>query len=365
MATSSADASEPAGPARLRHPALLIFLLGGVLGAALNLGVSCAAHLWKGWNPLLSVFLGTLANEIFHYLYYSVVFVNQEVRWRMKAPALLVLYLAVAGVSSGLLWIFLKAGLSFVPGVVSVLVVLSAANALLNRIVTLASSRLAMVEYLEMEESYYDDHTDAGKVGKFRAWFHGSRFVRLTRFVEEHFRTGMAVADLGCGNCRWNTLHLPVTGVDLNEKMLGWAVRNRHLRDYRVCTDLARTGLPDGAFDIVVMSETLEHLLHLEEVLAEVRRILKPDGVFLITVPYDFFLSPFFILFNLHCVYQGYVKGSRYHKFRCGHINHFTRRRLRRLLEENGFRMAREFVVNGLTLYASAGKAARGDHGAA
>src|SRR6185503_16774210 len=67
MATSSADASEPAGPARLRHPALLNCVLGGVAGAALNLGVSCAAHRWKGWSPLLSVFLGTLANEIFHY----------------------------------------------------------------------------------------------------------------------------------------------------------------------------------------------------------------------------------------------------------------------------------------------------------
>ncbi|HEV3026650.1 MAG TPA: methyltransferase domain-containing protein, partial [Planctomycetota bacterium] len=116
-------------------------------------------------------------------------------------------------------------------------------------------------------------------------------------------------------------------------------------------------GLPEAAFDLVVMSETLEHLLPLGAVLAEVRRVLKPQGVFLITVPYDFFLSPFFILFNLHCVFQGYVRGSRYHKYRCGHINHFNKRRLRRLLEEHGFRMTRVFVVNGMTLYAAAEKA--------
>ena len=94
-----------------------------------------------------------MVNELFHYLYYSVVFVNQEVRWRMGAPSLLVLYLVMAGVSAGLLWVFLKVGLTFVPGVVAVLVLLSLGNALLNRIVTLASSRLAEIEYLEMEES--------------------------------------------------------------------------------------------------------------------------------------------------------------------------------------------------------------------
>lgn len=346
----------PAPPVRLKHPGILVFLLGGFSGAALNLAVGCAVHLWKGGDPLLAIFLGTLANELFHFVYYSLVFVNEEVRWRMKPWALILLYVVVAAASSGLLAILLRLGLSFLPAAATVLVLLSLANGLLNRIVTLASSQLAEVEYLEMDESYYDDSTQAGKVGRFRAWFHRSRYVRLTRFVEEHFRADMRIADLGCGNCWWNTSGLPVTGVDINEKMLSWALRNGRIRDYRVCRDLSRTGLPDAAFDIVVMSETLEHLLPLREVLAEVRRILKPDGVFLITVPYDFFLSPWFILFNVHCFWQGYFRGSRYHRYRCGHINHFTKRRLRRVLGEDGFRLTRLFVVNGMTLYASAEK---------
>lgn len=365
METPHPDPSVPPAATRLKHPGFLVFLLGGLAGGALNVGVACGARFGLRLDPLLSVFLGTLANELFHYLYYSVVFVNQEVRWRMTAPWLLLLYLAVAAASAGLLWVLLKLGLTFIPGVLTVLVILSAGNGLLNRMVTLASSRLAEIEYLEMEESYYDSHTDAGKVGKFRAWFHRSRFVRLTKFVGENFREGMLVADLGCGNCWWNTSQLPVTGVDINEKMLQWAKRNQRVRDYRVAADLSKTGLPDSTYDLVVMSETLEHLLPLREVLAEVRRILKPDGKFLITVPYDFFLSPFFILFNLHCFFQGYIRGSRYHKFRCGHINHFTKRRLRRLLAENGFRVTREFIVNGLTLYASAERAPDGSHGAA
>jgi SAM-dependent methyltransferase len=354
MTSNSGEASPPAASGRLKHPFILVFLLGGILGAGLNLGVSIAAHLWMGWNPQLAVFLGTLANQLFHFLYYSVVFVNQEIRWRVSPVWQFLVYAVVAGGAAAMLRVFLAFGLPFVGAVIGVLVLLSVGNALLIRIVSFSSARLAQIEYRGMEDSYYDDHTDAGKVGRFRSWFHRSRFVRLTQFVQEHYRSGMLIADLGCGNCWWNTNVLPVTGVDINEKMLQWAQRHQRVQDFRVCEDLSRTGLPDARFDLVVMSETLEHLLPLSEVLAEVRRVLKPAGVFLITVPYDFFLSPFFILFNLHCVFQGYVRGSVYHKLRCGHINHFTKRRLRKLLEEHGFLQTRVFVVNGLTLYAAA-----------
>jgi ubiquinone/menaquinone biosynthesis C-methylase UbiE len=359
------DKAGPPEARRLVHPFALIFFFGGILGAAINLGLAAGLYYRGGIHPLLAIFLGTLANQIFHFLYYSVVFVNREIRWRGAPGWHFLLYVAAAASSSALLWIFLKAGLGPVPSAIAVLGVLSLANAFLVRIVHFSTARLAAIEYQAMDESYYDDHTDAGKVGRFRAWFHRSRFVRLTQFVDEHYRPGMSLADLGCGNCWWNTGSLPVTGVDINEKMLGWAQRHGRVKDFRVCTDLSRTSLPENHFDVVVMSETLEHLLQLVETVNEVRRILKPGGVFLVTVPYDFFLSPFFILFNIHCVIQGYLLGSVYHKYRCGHINHFTKRRLRRLLAENGFRETREFVVNGMTLYAAAVKETERAHAGA
>ena len=66
------------------------------------------------------------------------------------------------------------------------------------------------------------------------------------------------------------------------------------------------------------------------------------------------FLGPFFVLFNINCIYMGYLRGSNYHKYRCGHVNHFTKTRLRHTLEESGFELQRLFVVNGLLLYAQA-----------
>ncbi len=167
----------------------------------------------------------------------------------------------------------------------------------------------------------------------------------------------MSVADLGCGNCRWNVGHLPVTGVDINEKMLSWAKRKGWLTDYRVCAGLVGSGLAEKNFDLVICSETLEHLLNYKEVLGELRRIMKDDGTLLVTVPYDIFLGPFFLMFNVNCTYQGYIKKSVYHKYRCGHINHFTKKRLTRVLADNGFKLDKLFVVNGLLLYAAAKKA--------
>ncbi len=339
-------------PHRLRHPAAYTFLLGGFLGSGLNLVVTLALARLGTWPPL-AIALGTLANEAFHHVYYHVVYVNQEIRLRTPLPLQVGMYVAVAAAAGGLLWAAAHV-LPLVPAVVAVLTGLAVANAVINRISTFSSATLAMVEYRAMGEAFYDDQTDTEKVNAVRAWFHRSRFANLTKFVDSVYRPGMAVADLGCGDCLWNVHGYPVTGVDVNEPMMRFAQRHGRLADFRATDDLSRTGLPDASMDVVVMSETLEHLLNVEAVVAEVRRVLRPGGTFLITVPYDFFLGPFFVLFNVNCLWQGYVRGSAYHRYRCGHVNHFTKRRLRDVLAGGGFGLSSIKVVNGLTLYAAA-----------
>jgi ubiquinone/menaquinone biosynthesis C-methylase UbiE len=342
-------------PHRLRYPALLVFLLGGFIGSGINFLVTIGLASFLGVNPLIAFFAGTLMNEAFHHLYYHVVYVNQEIRLRTPMWLQGGLYVIVAGLAAALLWVVLHLVHPSLPiGVLISLTILAVLNTVINRISTFSSSTLAMVEYQAMGETFYDDQTDPKKVNWFRAWFHRSRYQRLTQFVDSVYKPGMTVADLGCGNCWWNVSRYPVIGVDVNENMLRWAKQHQRLADYKITADLSNTGLPDQSLDIVIMSETLEHLLNLEQTLAEVRRILKPGGQFLITVPYDFFLGPFFILFNVNCLWQGYVRGSAYHRYRCGHINHFTKARLRAALEEAGFDSERMFVVNGMSLYCQA-----------
>jgi SAM-dependent methyltransferase/putative flippase GtrA len=342
-------------PHRLRYPALLVFLLGGCIGSGINLAATLLLVDLLHIHPLLAFFVGTLLNEAFHHLYYHVVYVNQEIKLRTPLLIQFSLYVAVAAGASGLLWCVMQA--AHPPLLVAVLIalaILALLNTVINRISTFSSSSLAMVEYQAMGETFYDDQTDSKKVNWFRAWFHRSRYQRLTQFVDQYYRPGKTIADAGCGNCWWNIHSFPVMGIDVNENMLRWAKQHNRLADYRITDDLSKTGLPDNSFDVFIMSETLEHLLNLEQTLLEVRRVLKPDGVFLITVPYDFFLGPFFILFNINCLWQGYVRGSVYHQYRCGHINHFTKSRLKSALLAAGFKPQDLFVVNGMSLYCAA-----------
>jgi SAM-dependent methyltransferase len=341
-------------PHRLRYPAQLVFLLGGLAGSGANFLVTMLL-VRRGISPLIAFFVGTLVNEAIHHFYYHIVYVNQEIRLRTPLLIQASLYVIVAGLAAGLLWCVMHIGHPTVLlAVIVSLVILAVLNTVINRISTFSSSTLAMVEYQAMGETFYDDQTDSKKVNWFRAWFHRSRYRQLTRFVERYYQPGLSIADAGCGNCWWNVNAYPVVGIDVNENMLRWAKQHHRLSDYRITGDLSKTGLASESVDLMIMSETLEHLLDLEAVLAEVKRVLRPGGVFLITVPYDFFLGPFFILFNVNCLWQGYVRGSVYHRYRCGHINHFTRSRLKSALKSAGFTSEEMFVVNCMSLYCAA-----------
>src|SRR3569623_835013 len=87
--------SQPLIP-RIRHRLLYIFLLGGLIGSGLNLGITLLLAGPIGLNPFVLCFVGMMVNQLFHYLYYHVVFVNQEIRMRMGFGLQLVMYVLVA-----------------------------------------------------------------------------------------------------------------------------------------------------------------------------------------------------------------------------------------------------------------------------
>ena len=98
------------------------------------------------------------------------------------------------------------------------------------------------------------------------------------------------VLDAGCG-VGYGTAHLAevaasVVGVDRDEGAISYA-RERYARpnvEFRVA-DLLDLDLADASFDVVCSFETIEHLEDVEAFLAEVVRVLRPEGVFVVSTP--------------------------------------------------------------------------------
>lgn len=88
----------------------------------------------------------------------------------------------------------------------------------------------------------------------------------------------------------------------------------------------------DGTFDVVVIGDTLEHLLRPQKALAEINRVLTPQGVLIVSVPnLGFILVPLALIF-----YQPAIKSTSALGV-WDHIQQFTLNKLEKLLRETGF----------------------------
>jgi len=75
-----------------------------------------------------------------------------------------------------------------------------------------------------------------------------------------------------------------VLGVDASEAMISHCIPHRNT-DFRQIGDIGETGLPDAAFDGVLCSSVLEYVSDPGAALLELRRVLKQNGVLLVSLP--------------------------------------------------------------------------------
>jgi 2-polyprenyl-3-methyl-5-hydroxy-6-metoxy-1,4-benzoquinol methylase len=104
-------------------------------------------------------------------------------------------------------------------------------------------------------------------------------------------------------------------------------------RNDRVYTGYIDTiDLPAVYFDVVTMNDVLEHIPESEPVLAKIRRLLKPSGKLVISVPnVRYYLNVRDLLIKGEWQYQDFGILDR------THMRFFTFKSIRRLLVENGF----------------------------
>lgn len=158
-------------------------------------------------------------------------------------------------------------------------------------------------------------------------WFR-ARQKAVTELVRQHYQGGL-ILDIGCGNSLWNVDRYPVVGLDICQNML-----QRNRRDmpffYPLKADFfSPLPIKKESVSMVVITEVLEHMAEYHLLVKEVRRVLKPDGVIVVSVPYEEFPGVWRFLFSFWCAFKAWRDNDEYYRNRCGHTVRFGPARLR------------------------------------
>ena len=147
---------------------------------------------------------------------------------------------------------------------------------ILNNIIQVNEVAVNTIEYAQMEkmESTY--------------WWHVGRLRIIERECERHLfgMDNVKILNIGCGTGGTvDTLQKfgEVHNVDVSDEALGFMKRKGYKNLYKVSG--IKLPFPDNTFDAVGAFDVLEHIELDKEALREWRRVLKPGGKLLITVP--------------------------------------------------------------------------------
>lgn len=121
-------------------------------------------------------------------------------------------------------------------------------------------------------------------------WFQG-RLMMTEGLLEEYILPAFAprrpkLLDLGCGTglfLQRRRADCEAYGIDLSPQALGYC-RRRGIRTVALA-DATTLPLKDESFDIVTAFDLIEHLADDHALVREIRRVLRPGGFLLTTVP--------------------------------------------------------------------------------
>jgi SAM-dependent methyltransferase len=167
------------------------------------------------------------------------------------------------------------------------------------------------------------------------------------------------ILDIGCHG---GDLSLPIKivsgapevfGLDWNEELLDIA-QKKGIVSFKADIDKDRYPFETDFFDAVFMGEVLEHLNDPDHALGEIRRILRPNGLLVITTPnFAAWYNRLALLlgFQPHWIWNSYKMPSagQIIKMQTGsipaqgrHVKLYTHRALRELLEFYGFSIVQD-----------------------
>ncbi|RXZ43459.1 class I SAM-dependent methyltransferase [Crenobacter cavernae] len=176
-----------------------------------------------------------------------------------------------------------------------------------------------------MEQTKIWEHFQNDEAGAGDTFNSGPRY----KFIAKHIPSGASALNIGVGAGGLERLlyekKVKIYCLDPSEKSI------ENLRNKYDLDECAQSGFsqsmpfPDNTFDFVVMSEVLEHLTNevIEATVAEVKRVLKPGGTFIATVPAEENIAASQVCCP-HC-------GELFHRW--GHVQVFDEGKIEQLLE--------------------------------
>jgi len=159
----------------------------------------------------------------------------------------------------------------------------------------------------------------------------------IVRDLVSRDRLPKRICDLGCGDGKLGSMLIAaghdVSGADISEAALESA-RQKGLRIFKVNLEDYRLPFRDGEFDAVTACEIIEHIYDTDRFLQEIRRILKPRGILVITTPNTVSLGRrICYLLGRGDFFEPSLSGES-----AGHIRYFVKGTLADLLKSNGFK---------------------------
>lgn len=121
------------------------------------------------------------------------------------------------------------------------------------------------------------------------------RLEKIVVFMSQLPSKDQVVCDFGGGG----GIFLPtlsayfkkVVLMDLETKEAEGIVQEYHLQNVEILKgDVLLNSLPKDSFDIVVAADVLEHFINVQEPIEEIKRLLKPKGLFFVSAPTENFL---------------------------------------------------------------------------
>ncbi|UZS00107.1 class I SAM-dependent methyltransferase [Chondrinema litorale] len=112
----------------------------------------------------------------------------------------------------------------------------------------------------------------------------------IIKAIESYTKGDRKVLDVGCGNglitMELGKIGYQVKGVDISNKTIDKAIANNNLTNVTFeVADVEVLSIQDVKYDVIICSEVLEHLKEPGKMLIILKRLLKENGILIVTVP--------------------------------------------------------------------------------